>query len=61
LATHRSTSSVKTTVVTRDGKVTLTGIAKNDAEKTLVSKLVTDIQGVTDVKNQMTVNEIKTL
>jgi len=61
LATHRSTSSVKTKVETRDGKVTLTGIAKNDAEKTLVSKLVTDIQGVTDVNNQMTVNEVKTL
>lgn len=61
LATHRSTSSVKTKVETRDGKVTLTGIAKNDAEKTLVSKLVNDIQGVTDVNNQMTVNAIKTL
>ncbi len=60
LATHRSTSAVKTTVVTRDGKVTLTGIAKNDAEKALVSKLVADIQGVTDVKNQMTVKEITT-
>ena len=61
LATHRSTSSVKTKVETREGKVTLTGIAKNDAEKTLVSKLVTDIQGVTDVNNQMTVNEVKSL
>jgi hyperosmotically inducible periplasmic protein len=61
LSSHRSTSSLKTKVETRDGKVTLTGIAKNAAEKTLVSKLVTDIQGVTDVKNQMTVDEIKTL
>jgi len=61
LSTHRSTSSVKTKVETRDGKVTLTGIAKNAAEKTLVSKLVTDIQGVTEVNNQMTVDEIKTL
>lgn len=61
LATHRSTSSVKTKVVTRDGKVTLTGITKNDAEKTLVSKLVNDVHGVTDVDNQMTVNAIKTL
>ena len=61
LATHRSTSSVKTKVETRDGKVTLTGLVKNKAEKALVSKLVADIQGVTGVKNQMTVDEIKTL
>jgi len=61
LMTHRSTSSVKTKVETRDGEVTLTGIAKNAAEKALVSKLVNDIQGVTGVKNQMTVDEIKTL
>ncbi len=61
LGTHRSTSSLKTKVETRDGKVTLTGIAKNAAEKALVSKLVTDIHGVTGVKNQMTIDEIKTL
>jgi len=55
LLTHRSTSSVNTKVVTRNGEVTLTGIAKNDAEKSLVSKLAADIQGVTGVDNQMTV------
>lgn len=55
LWTHRSTSGLKTKVETRDGEVTLTGIAKNAAEKSLVSKLVADIQGVTSVKNQMTV------
>lgn len=55
LLTHRSTSSVKTKVETRNGQVTLTGIAKNAAEKALVSKLVTDIQGVTSVDNQMTI------
>jgi osmotically-inducible protein OsmY len=60
LITHRSTSSIKTKVETRNGKVTLTGIAKNAAEKALVTKLVTDIQGVTSVKNQMTVEEVKT-
>lgn len=59
LTTHRSTSSMKTTVVTRNGEVTLTGIAKNAAEKSLVTKLVTDIQGVTNVKNEMTVEEPK--
>ena len=60
LLTHRSTSSMKTKVETRDGEVTLTGIAKNAAEKSLVTKLVTDIQGVTSVKNEMTVEEAKT-
>jgi osmotically-inducible protein OsmY len=60
LWTHRSTSSVKTKVETRNGEVTLTGIAKNEAEKSLVTKLVADIQGVTSVKNQMTIEEAKT-
>jgi osmotically-inducible protein OsmY len=55
LLTHRSTSAIKTKVDTRNGEVTLTGIAKNAAEKALVTKLVTDIQGVTNVKNEMTV------
>ena len=60
LQTHRSTSSLKTKVETRDGEVTLTGIAQNAAEKSLVTKLVTDIQGVTGVKNEMTVAEAMT-
>jgi hyperosmotically inducible periplasmic protein len=48
---------LKTTVETRDGEVTLTGIAKNAAEKSLVTKLVADIRGVTGVKNRMSVAE----
>jgi osmotically-inducible protein OsmY len=44
-----------TTVSTTDGVVTVGGIAKNDAEKTLVTKLVTDINGVVSVINNMTV------
>lgn len=60
LLTHRSTSAVTTKVTTRNGEVILTGIAKNDAEKSLVSKLVADIQGVTSVDNQMTVEVPKT-
>jgi hyperosmotically inducible periplasmic protein len=55
LLTHRSTSALKTGVETTDGVVTLSGIAKNDAEKSLVTKLVTDINGVTSVINNMTV------
>jgi len=55
LMSHRSTSALHTTVSTTDGVVTLSGIAKNDAEKSLVTKLVTDINGVTSVINNMTV------
>ena len=52
---HRSTSALKTRVETTDGVVTVSGIAKNAAEKSLVTKLVTDICGVTSVVNNMTI------
>lgn len=55
LLSHRSTSALKTKVSTTEGVVTLSGIAKNDAEKSLVTKLVTDINGVTSVINNMTI------
>ncbi len=57
LLTHRSTSAIKTKVETQDGTVTLTGVAKNAAEKSLVTKLVSDIQGVENVNNEMTVGK----
>ena len=55
LLSHHSTSALKTSVETTDGVVTLTGIAKNPAEKSLVTKLVTDINGVNSVINNMTI------
>jgi hyperosmotically inducible protein len=55
LTNHRSTSALKTKVETTDGAVNLSGIAKNDAEKSLVTKLVTDINGVKSVTNNMTI------
>ena len=55
LLSHRSTSALHTTVSTTDGVVTLGGVAKNDAEKSLVTKLATDINGVTSVINNMTI------
>ena len=55
LLSHHSTSALHTTVSTADGVVTLSGIAKNAAEKSLVTKLVTDINGVTSVINNMTI------
>ena len=54
LMAHRSTSAIKTKVHTTDGVVTISGIAKNAAEKSLVTKLATDIYGVSSVINNMT-------
>jgi osmotically-inducible protein OsmY len=56
LLSHRSTSALKTTVETTDGVVTLGGIAKNAAEKSLVTKLATDVNGVSSVVNNMTID-----
>ena len=55
LMSHRSTSALKTKVETTEGVVTLSGIAKNAAEKSLVTKLVNDINGVNSVINNMTI------
>jgi osmotically-inducible protein OsmY len=55
LLAHRSTSALHTKVSTVDGVVTLTGIAQNAAEKSLVTKLVGDINGVASVVNNMTI------
>src|SRR5664280_983821 len=55
LLSHHSTSAMHTGVSTTDGIVTLSGVAKNDAEKSLVTKLTTDINGVTSVVNNMTI------
>lgn len=55
LLLHHSTSSVNTKVTTDDGVVTVSGIAKNIAEKTLVNKLADDVIGVKSVVNNMTI------
>ena len=55
LASHRSTSALRSKVATMDGIVTLGGMVKNAAEKSLVTKLVTDISGVKSVVNNMVV------
>ncbi len=55
LLSHRSTSMLSTKVTTTDGVVTVSGTAKNDAEKALVTKLATDINGVQSVVNNMTI------
>ncbi len=52
---HRSTSVLSTRVETREGVVTVTGKVKNDAEKALVTKIVSDTRGVKGVVNNMEV------
>ena len=52
---HRSTSALNTKVTTKNGEVTLTGKAKNAAEKDLATKFANDVNGVKSVKNQMTI------
>ena len=59
LLLHRSTSALNTRVATKYGVVTLSGKARNAAEKNLVTKLVNDVTGVKSVKNQMTIEESK--
>jgi len=52
---HRSTSSLKITVETKEGVVSLKGKADNEAQKDLITKLVADINGVKNVVNNMKV------
>ena len=52
---HRSTSALKTSVTTKNGVVTLSGKAKNAAEKDLATKFVNAVNGVKSVKNNMTI------
>jgi osmotically-inducible protein OsmY len=52
---HRSTSALNTSVTTKNGVVTLSGKAKNAAERDLASKIVDDVKGVKSVKNRMTI------
>ena len=54
LLSQRSTCALQPRVATKDGVVTLAGITQNDAEKTLVTELVADLNGVTSVINKMT-------
>ncbi len=55
LLSHRSTSILSTMVSTSDGIVTVGGKANNVAEIDLVTKLVSDINGVKSVVNSMSI------
>jgi len=52
---YRHVSGLNTEVAVTDGIVTLQGEAKNEAQKALTFEYVKDINGVKDVKNEMTV------
>ena len=51
---HRSVSAL-TEVNTKDGIVTLKGDADNQAQKDLTTEYAKDVEGVKDVKNEMTI------
>lgn len=55
LLSHKSTSAMKTKIVTTDGVIVVTGVAGSDSEKALVTKLAGDVRGVKSVNNNMTV------
>jgi osmotically-inducible protein OsmY len=50
---HRSTSAINTKVETNNGDVTLYGKAGSEAEKNLVTKFASDVNGVSSVYNRM--------
>jgi len=54
--THHSTSAFKTGVETSNGVVTLSGNAASGAGKDMATKVAGDINGVTSVVNNMTIN-----
>jgi osmotically-inducible protein OsmY len=53
LSVRRSTSALRTDVNTNDGVVTIRGEAGNSAEKDLVTQLAQGIEGVREVRNEM--------
>lgn len=56
LLLHGSTSAIRTSVTTKDGVVSVSGKAQNSAEIDLVTKLVEDVEGVSNVINTMSVD-----
>jgi hyperosmotically inducible periplasmic protein len=54
---HHSTSAFKTKVETSDGTVTLSGNVSNGAAKDMATKVANDVNGVTNVVNNMMVAE----
>jgi len=58
LLSHHSTSAFKTGVTTTNGIVTLSGKTGSPAAKEMAGKVTSDVNGVTKVINNMTIDEI---
>lgn len=54
---HRNVSASQTEVSAKDGVVTLRGEAPNQAQRDLTTEYATDVEGVKDVNNMMTVSK----
>lgn len=52
---HRNVNATETEVLAKDGTVTLRGEATNAAQKDLATEYAKDVDGVKEVKNEMTV------
>ena len=52
---HRNVSGFETEIDVKDGIVTLRGEATSEAQKDLTTEYAKDVEGVKDVKNEMTV------
>ncbi len=57
LLSHRNLRGSKTDVQVKDGIVTLSGEAANQAQIDLTTEYIRNVEGVKDVKNDMTVSE----
>lgn len=55
---HRSVSAAKTEVEVKDGVVTLRGEAGSLSQKELTAEYARDVEGIKDVKNEMTVSAV---
>lgn len=52
---HRNVSGTQTNIIAKNGTITLRGEAINTAQKDLTTEYAKDVEGVKDVKNEMTV------
>ncbi|WP_257304839.1 BON domain-containing protein [Geothrix campi] len=57
LAFHRNVSATATEVKTENGVVTLTGKADSEAQKQLTGEYAKDVEGVTEVRNNLVVTK----
>ena len=54
---HRNVNATATEVTAKDGNVTLSGVASSIAQKELTTEYATDVEGVKDVDNNMSVTK----